>query len=127
LGMTAFAAVALALLLPATKPAAKPSINLSFSSDDSHVTLGARHDARDARFAMTTREGAASMMILRDVVAVQLTDATLAHIEPGNDAGFIEELLVSGVRLALKKAIEIPISDLRSVEYRDGGLVFTNV
>jgi len=126
--MTRLTVCALALLLSATPSHAeekKPGISLSFSSEDSRTQVGPRRSARDARLAITTRDGAVSLLLLSDVVAIQLTDRTLANIS-SDDASFLEELLASGVRMAMRKAVEYPIASLRSVTLRDGALVFTN-
>jgi hypothetical protein len=120
---------ALALLLSATLAHAddkKPGISISFSSEDPRTHLGPRHDPRDARLAITTRDGSTSLLLTHDVVAVQLTDRALANVSTKDDAGFLEELIASGVRLAIRKAVEYPIANIRSVEIRDGALVLTN-
>jgi len=120
---------ALALLLSATLSFAddkKPGISISFSSEDSRTQLAPRHNVRDARTAITTRDGAVSMLLMKDVVAVQLTDRTLAQVSSKEDPGFVEELLVAGVRWGLRKAVEVPLASIRSAEVRDGALVLTN-
>jgi hypothetical protein len=102
------------------------SISLSFSSDDSRTHLGARHSAHDSRMTITSRDGSVEMMLLNDVVAVQLTDRVLAKITTKDDAGFLEELIVGGVQIALRKAVEYPLADIRAAEIRDGALVLIN-
>jgi hypothetical protein len=103
----------------------KDGISISFSSEDSRTRLAPRHDARDARLAVTTRNGAAVLLLTGDVVAVQLSDATLAGVETKDDANFLEELIVSGVRLAVGKSVEYPIANIRSAEIRGGVLMLT--
>src|SRR5204863_9232831 len=103
----------------------KPGISISFNSDDAHTRLGARRDARDARLTITTRDGSTMLLLMNDVVAVQLTDHALAPITAKEDAGFFEEMIVSGVRMAIRKAVEYPIAHIRSAEIRDGVLVLT--
>jgi hypothetical protein len=119
----------LALLLTATAALAsndKKGISISFSSEDSRTHLGPRLNVRDARLAITNHDGSVSLLLMNDVVAVQLTDRALANISTKDDASFIEELLASGVRTALRKAVEYPISGISSAGIRDGALVLTN-
>lgn len=104
----------------------KEGISISFSSDDPRTQLAKRHDARDARLAVTTRTGTAMLLLTNDVIAVQLTDATLAKVETRDDANFLEELVASGVRLAVGKSVEYPVANIRSVEIRNGVLTLTN-
>ena len=120
---------ALVLLLSASLASAddkKPGISISFSSEDSHTQVGPRRNARDARLAIATRDGSTQLLLMNDVVAVQLSDKTLEKVTPKDDASFLEELIASGVRVAIRKAVEYPIAKIRSVEIRDGALVLTN-
>jgi len=121
---------ALALILIATAALGgekKQDLSLSINTGkDSHARLASRHETRDARLVITTRHGAAVILLLNDAVAVQLTDAAMSEMKTKDDAGFLEELLVSGVRLALGKAVEYPIAHIRSAEVRDGVLMLTN-
>jgi hypothetical protein len=114
---------ALLLLLSAPSYA---GVAISFDSEDSRTTLAPRHNIRDARTAITTKDNSVVLMLTKDAIAVQLTDRALAQMETKKDAGFLEELLVSGVKLAVGKAVEIPIANTRSVEYRNGELFITN-
>jgi hypothetical protein len=120
------AVCALALLLPASTLFAaekKPGVSISFNSDDSHTRFGARHIAADGRPAITTRDGSTMLLLLDDAVAVQLTDRALTNMESiKHDAGFLEELLVSGVKLTLGKAVEYPIANIKSVDVVNGAL-----
>jgi hypothetical protein len=119
----------LALLLTATAALAsndKKGISISFSSEDSRTHLGPRLNVRDARLAITNRDGSVSLLLMNDVVAIQLTDRALANISTKDDASFIEDLLASGVRTVLRKAVEYPISGISSAGIRDGVLVLTN-
>jgi hypothetical protein len=119
----------LALLLTATAALAsndKKGISISFSSEDSRTHLGPRLNVRDARLAITNHDGSVALLLMNDVVAIQLTDRALANISTKDDASFIEELLASGVRTALRKAVEYPISGISSAGIRDGALVLTN-
>jgi hypothetical protein len=127
--MKKIAIFALALLLPAAALLAadkKPGISISFSSDDSHTGVGSRHSAAEARLSITTRDGSTTLMLLKDVVAVQLTDRTMANVHANDDAGFVEELLASAVRLTMGKSVEYPIANIRSADFRDGALLLIN-
>ena len=119
----------LALLLTATAALAsgdKKGISISFDSEDSRTQLGPRLDVRAARLAITNRDGSVSLLLMNDVVAVQLTDRVLAKVPAKDDAGFLEELVTAGVRTALRRAVEYPISAISSAGIRDGALVLTN-
>lgn len=104
----------------------KDGISISFDSDDARTRFVERHALRDARLAVTTKSGAAVLLLLNDAVAVQLSDATLAAVTTKEDAGFLEGLLVAGVQFAVRKSVEYPIANLRSAEIRGGNLVLTN-
>ena len=123
---SALCALALLLMTTAAFAADKKGITLSFSSEDSRTHLGPRLDVRDARLAITNRDGSVSLLLMNDVVAVQLTDRALANIQTKDDAGFLEDLIASGVRTVLRKAVEYPISGISSAGIRDGALVLTN-
>jgi hypothetical protein len=108
--------------------ASAEGLSISLSSDDSRTTMGPRRSAREARVAIRSRDGSTMLMLLDDVIAIQLTDATLAKMESEKkeDGGFLEELLVAGVRLAVGKSVEAPLASVRSVEYRGGALHITS-
>lgn len=117
------------LLLSATSLLAadrKGHVDVSYSADDPRTHLAARHTAREARLAVGTRSGAATLFLLNDVVAVQLSDASIAEMKPKGDANFFEEWLVAGVRLAVGKSVEYPLAHIRSAEVRNGALVLTS-
>jgi hypothetical protein len=94
---------AFALLLVLSTPAvAKEGISISLNSDDSRTELGPRRDVRDARAAISTKDGSVVLMLIDDVVAMQLTDATLDRMESetkkkNKDTNFFEELVLAGV------------------------------
>lgn len=100
-------------------------ISISFSSDDPHSKMVPRHDLHSARMAITNKAGTVSLLLLNDDVAVQLTDRALAGVNTKEDAGFMEELVVAGVKVALRKAVDYPIANIRSADIRDGVLVLT--
>jgi hypothetical protein len=119
---------ALALLLTSGAAFAQ-GISVSLSSEDSRTEMGPRYDVRDARLAITTRDGSTVLLLIDDVVAVQLTDRALAGAEDKKkkkDTGFLEELLIAGVKLAVGKSVEYPTAHIRSIDYRDGALRLTN-
>ena len=120
---------ALLVLFAATAALAgekKQDLSILMNESDSRARLAGRHVARDARLAVTTRHGVAVILLLDDAVAVQLTDAAMADVKPKADAGFLEELVLSGVRLAVGKSVEYPIANIRSAELRGGVLMLTN-
>lgn len=122
---------ALVLLLSASVAFAgeqkkQQGISISFDSDDARTKLASRHDPKQARLAVMTRNGAAMLLLRNDVVAVQLSDAALDKIETKEDANFLEEWLAAGVRMAVKKSVEYPVASIRSAELRNGVLVLTN-
>jgi len=123
---TAFCAAILfsfTTLLFAAEP--KHGLQLSFNSDDPHAHLGARLDPRNARLTITTRDGSTSLILTNDNVAVQLTDAAIANIKADDNAGFLEELLASGVRTMMNKSLSFPIAYLRDAEIVNGAIVIT--
>jgi hypothetical protein len=101
-------------------------ISISFDSDDARSRVAPRHALREARVAVATRDGGAVLLLLDDVVAVQLSDATLAKIDTEDDANLLAEMLVAGIRAVAKKSVEYPIAHIRSAEIRNGVLVLTN-
>lgn len=120
---------ALALLLVAGVASAESNLSISLSSEDDLATIGPRRDARDARIAIRTRDRSTMLLLMNDVVAVQLSDTAMAKIEAEQekeDAGFFEELIGAGVRMAIGKSVEYPIASIRNVEYRDGVLRMVN-
>lgn len=104
----------------------KSGISISFSSEDPRTHLGPRRNVRDARTAIISRDGSVSLLLMNDVVAVQLTDRVLEKTTTSGDANLLEEIIASGVRLAIGKAVDYPIAAIRSAEIRDGVLVLTN-
>jgi hypothetical protein len=104
----------------------KPGLSISFNSDDSRTRVGARHTAREARVAVETRSGGATLLLLNDAVAVQLSDTALGALEPNADTSVIEEMLAAGVGVIVRKSVEYPLAHIRSAEIRNGILVLTN-
>jgi len=129
------------LLLPAHAALAQGhGIHIEINDDDDHdgdrspVRPGPRHDLREAEFAMTTRDDVASLLLTRRVLALQLTERGLARIgremddddeEDGVVARFVASVVRSSVRGVLRHSLQIPIADIRSVDYRGGHVVIT--
>jgi hypothetical protein len=125
--MKRIAACALALLLSAPIASAG-GLSISFNSDDSHVDFGSRRNPRAAQVAITSRDGSTVLMLAKDVVALQLSDAAIAKLEAEKkkeDTSFLEELVLAGVQAALGKSLEYPIDEMKA-DYRNGALQFTN-
>lgn len=122
---------ALALLLWGGVAVAGEGISISLSSNDPRAEMGPRYDVRDARLAIRTRDRSATLLLVDDVIAVQLSDAMLAKMESETgkkkkDTGFFEELVLAGVRIAVGKSVEYPIAAIRSADYRDGVIRLVN-
>ena len=94
-----------------------------------------RRKMREARFAITTPNDVAVLMLTRDAVTFQLTDAYLHDVKHGlpedrlgPEAPFLERMAAWIVRRTahffMSDAVEYPLRDLRSADYRDGRLVF---
>lgn len=128
------AALVLAPVEPVAAQRNGPRIEIH-NDDDSPARLGPRHSLAEARHAITTTNHVASLLLTRDAVAMQLTDRALRDIgremseEEGGEDGFFARLVGnavrSGVQTMLRRSVEYPVRDLRSVEYRGGQLVFT--
>lgn len=133
-------ALAALLVLPAQQAVAQ-------RHQDGHVQIsdidggdvarpGPRHSLDDAHLAITTTDDAAALVLTRSVVALQLTDRTLRKVntEMARDArdddnhGVLASMIAGAVRGTvgnmLRRSIEVPIRELRTVDYRDGRLVF---
>ncbi len=134
-------AVLAVMLLAATQASAQLVRQVRHDTRSPHsvdADLGPRHTARGARAAITTRDDMASLFLTDRVVAVQLTDRAIARIARDHDDGgeggeggafarAISHVVVSGVQKMLRRSLEIPVAEIRSVDYREGRLVFTSV
>jgi hypothetical protein len=123
--MKTIATCALALLLASGTAVAKDGLSISLNSDDSRTQFGERHDLRDARVAIATRDRTVVLLLLDDVVAMQLSDTamkTLDEERKKKETNFLEDLLVAGVKLAVGKSIEYPIGSIRVLDYNNGAL-----
>lgn len=110
----------------ATADDGKRGMSISFNSDDPYTRLAPRRNVHDARLAITTRDGSTTLLLLRDAVAVQLTDDTVADVKPKDDDSLLEDLVTSGVRVMLRKSVEYPIGHIRAIEIRGGVLTVIN-
>jgi hypothetical protein len=110
------------------------SINAFNMSCSAPVRWADRHDASDTRFAITTDNRKAMLLITDRVVAIQLSDHVLHKIDrklkqaeyedADNTVGrVIKTTVLSTVREVLNHSAEVDIRDIRSVDYRDGELV----
>src|SRR5438477_22798 len=97
---------ALALLLFCSTLAStddgKRGVSISFNSDDPNTVVGPRRNAREAKLAITTKDGSTALLLMNDVVAVQLSNKTIANVKPKDDDSILEELVASGVQVMLK-------------------------
>jgi hypothetical protein len=111
------------------------SSGLGFSCCDSPARWAPRHDADAARLAITTRSGNVTLLLTRDVVALQLSDRKFRDLrhrlrekedEDGDIlfARVIKTTVLGTVLAVLDHSAECPIRELKDVEYRDGELVF---
>jgi len=122
--MKTLATCTLALLLLTTSASAA-DLKIGFDGDDPLAEMGPRRNARDARVAIRSRDRSTVLLMTNDVLAVQLSDHALAQMKAdGNEEnpGFLEELLLAGVKIALSKSIEYPLASIRSVDYQNGRL-----
>lgn len=113
----------------------RSSCSIFGSFNDGSARIASRQDLRDADAAITTRGGEVTLLLTRDVIAVQLSDRTLKKIrrelrdsesdeeEDGMLAQIIRTAVFSIVQNALTHSIEYPVRELRDVSYEDGELV----
>lgn len=127
--MKRFMLCALVLLFCSTLASAddgKHGVSISFNSDDPNTQVGPRRNAREAKVAITTKDGSTELLLLNDVLAVQLTDKAMAQVKAKDNDNIFEELVVSGVQVMLRRAVEYPIAHIRMVDVRDGVLTMVN-
>ena len=129
----AIAFLALALTHPGlpTGPSAAAS---GVSCCDPPARWASRHDAEDARVAITTADGDVTLLLTRKVVALQLSDRTFHKVnrelrqkqeEADNPlAEAIQTVVIGGVRALLGHSAECPVREISDVTYRQGRLVF---
>src|SRR5207302_1331641 len=94
-----------------------------------------RHDAGEARLAITSEDGNVTLIVTDQVVAVELSDRALHRVqrklrkvqaadEDNVLATAIRTAVLSGVRALLDHSAECPVRELRDVDYRGGRLWF---
>jgi hypothetical protein len=133
----AFAALALAALLPAGPALAHDAhgVRLNRFDCDDPLRWAARHDASRARHAITTEDGKVTLVLTDRVVALQLSDRTMRKLDrelrrerreddDGPLGEAIKAAVLGTVRSALDHSAECPLRELRDVRYEDGRLVF---
>jgi len=101
---------------------------------DGPVRWSERYDPEDARLAITTRGGKATLLINEEVVAMQLSERTFGKIQKKlakerdveEDyvlARAIKTAVLSSVVALLNHSAECSIDDIREVDFRNGRLV----
>jgi hypothetical protein len=122
---------AAALLLPLSAPAQQ--VRVGSSGSDSLSRVVPRMPLKQARFGMTTENGAASLLLTDHAIVLQLTDQELDRIGSaeaekqegqGALARMFESMVRGSVRVLLNHGIEYPLSDLADARYVDGRLFF---
>jgi hypothetical protein len=111
-----------------------PRISINDIDGGDLVRPGPRHSLRNAHMAITTTDNTASFVMTREVVALQLTDRMLREVnremdrdlneEKGMFASMVANVVRGTVGTVLRRSLEIPIDELRTVDYRGGRLVF---
>jgi hypothetical protein len=132
-------AFALLALLPAGPmfAHADPGITIKPGFDcDEPMRWSKRHDTSRAISAITTRNGKVTLVLTRNVVALQLSDRTMRKIDrelhrarnqdDGADAigEAFKVAALSTVRSLLDHSAECPVDELRDVRYVDGRIQF---
>jgi hypothetical protein len=113
-----------------------PNINLHHCCDPP-TRFADRWDRSDIDLAITTEEGGVNLVFADGVVAMQLSDRTMHQVrreirrkwdedEDNALAQALKSAILSGVQSMLDHSIECPLRELRSVDYRDGRLVFVD-
>lgn len=124
------------LLAPAHDLAAQGRHGHRVEVSDHDGRMGPRRTLSQTDFAITTTNHMASLMLVDGKVAMQLTDRALRDINRDmeqeareEDEGFLARTIANAVRSSvgsmLRRSIEVPVSEIESVEYRRGRLVFT--
>lgn len=114
----------------------KSDFNVHRSSFKAPARWSSRQDLRDARLAITTQDGKATLILTDDAVAAQLSDRVIRKIdrklrnerdesEDNVLARTIKTAVMNSVRTVLDHSIECSIDDVSDVEYRRGRLIVT--
>lgn len=110
-----------------------PNVTIRGGCCDPPVRWAERWDRGEARRAITTQDGAVSLLIDDREVALQLSDRAMHKIgrklhqqaenADENPIGqALKDAVLTVVRSMLDHSIECRVRDLRSVDYRDGRL-----
>jgi hypothetical protein len=120
-----------ALVLPLSAEAQQ--VRVGSSGTDSLSRVVQRMPLKQARHAITTQDGAASLLLTERAIVLQLTDRELERIGStesekqegqGVLARMFESMVRGGVRVLLNHGIEYPLSDLADARYENGRLFF---
>ncbi len=128
----------LALTLSATSAGAREhgmGVRMNSSCCDEPSRWTDRHAPKDRHFEVITENGKTSLLLTRDVVAIQLSDRTMHRVDrelrtkerAHRDqplADVIVGAVTGGVRALLDHSAECDLREVRSVDYRGGRLVF---
>jgi hypothetical protein len=139
---SALLALALLVLLPAGAVSAHETscLRIGHSFDcDSPLRWAPRHDAGEARIAITTQDGKVTLVLTDGALAFQLSDRTMRKIdremkrarhEHEDDDGPLGEAIktavLSSVRSVLDHSAECPLREIRDVRCVDGRLVIVS-
>jgi hypothetical protein len=97
-----------------------------------------RHDVRDARLAVDTENGDATLLITDEVVALQLSERDIKKLKhklrETEDEKDNDNLIGHAIKLAILSSLgdlfdhsaECPVRNIRNVDYRHGRLAFTS-
>ena len=101
--------------------------------NDGTARIASRQSPRNAEFVIDNRGGEVTLLLTRDVVALQLSDRTLRKIrremrdnEEDEDNALgqaIRTAVYSIVQTALHHSVEYPIRDIREASYDKGQLI----
>lgn len=128
------AALCLAAASPATAQHHHGDIQIHGHAGLSPRHWGQRHDPRTARVAIDNNDNSVTLLITRDMVALQLTDRMLRQVDHEMDADreddgaiarFISNAIINRVSSMLRRSVEYRLEELRDVQYRDGRLIIT--
>lgn len=110
--------------------------NLMARCCDAPVCWASRLDPQDARIAITSEDGNATLLLTDDVLAVQLSDHLIHRVkrefrakededEDNAIAQAVKTAVLTTVQTLISHSAECPIRDLSDVDYRHGTLIIT--
>ncbi len=116
-----------------------PNITIKDGCCDGPTRWADRWESADARLAITTEDGAVTLLLGDREVAMQLSNRTLHKLDrkiheknadnddEDNPLGqAIKSAILSAVRSMLDHSMDCRLRDVRSAEYRDGRLVLVD-